>query len=192
MNIRRLVAFLTAAAPLFAGPSAEKPASTSSGSALMQQVFDSTISEAEAEKADWPVRLSEAEWRTRLSPFQYEVLREKETEQPFTGEYDDNHRDGIYYSAATGQPLFGSSAKFDSGTGWPSFYEPISPDAVKYIRDESYGMVRIEIVDSLSGSHLGHVFPDGPEPTNLRYCINSASLVFVPAGGQPPMIVGTK
>lgn len=190
MKIRTLVVFLAAAAALAALPSADKAdTAAGSGGTLMKQVLESTIPATEADKMDWPVRLSEAEWRKRLTPFQYGVLREKDTEHPFTGEYEKNHREGTYYSAATGQPLFSSRAKFDSGTGWPSFYEPIAPDAVKYIRDDSYGMTRIEIVDSLSGSHLGHVFPDGPEPTNLRYCINSASLVFVPEGGRAPEIL---
>ncbi len=184
-----LAVFLAAATTLFAGPSAQAPAGESSGGNLMKQVLESAIAEAEARRIDWPVRLSQDEWRKRLSPLQYHVLREKGTERAFTGEYDKNHSEGTYYSAATGQPLFSSKAKFDSGTGWPSFYEPISPDAVKYIRDESYGMVRIEVVDSLSGSHLGHVFPDGPEPTGLRYCMNSASLLFVPEGGKPPEIL---
>lgn len=189
MSILTLAAFLAAAIPLFAGPSAERPAAETSGGNLMKQVLESAITEDEARKIDWPVRLTEDEWRKRLSPLQYHVLREKGTERAFTGEYEKNHREGTYYSAATGQPLFSSKAKFDSGTGWPSFFEPISPDAVRYIRDESYGMVRIEVVDSLSGSHLGHVFPDGPAPTNLRYCMNSASLLFVPEGGQAPEIL---
>jgi len=185
------IALLGLVAPLSAAPSAEKPRSADATGSLMQQVMSSAIPEPEAHKTVYPVRLSDEEWRKRLSPFQYRVLREKDTERPFTGEYDGNHRDGTYYSAATGQPLFSSKAKFDSGTGWPSFYEPISTDAVKYIEDRAYGVVRIEIVDSLSGSHLGHAFPDGPPPTGMRYCINSASLLFVPQGGAPPKVLGT-
>ncbi|MFA7567469.1 MAG: peptide-methionine (R)-S-oxide reductase MsrB, partial [Alkalispirochaeta sp.] len=100
-----------------------------------------------------------------------------------------NKEAGTYYSAATGEPLFSSEAKFDSGTGWPSFFQPLKPDAVRYHVDKSYGMVRVEVVDSLSGSHLGHVFTDGPEPTGLRYCLNSASLVFVPEGEEPPPLI---
>ena len=137
----------------------------------------------------YPIELSEEEWKARLMDFEYHVLREKGTERAFTGKLNKEYREGTYYSAATGQPLFSSEAKFDSGTGWPSFYEPISPDAVKLIEDNSYGMRRIEAVDSLSGSHLGHVFQDGPKPTGLRYCMNSASLIFVPEGEEPPQIV---
>jgi peptide-methionine (R)-S-oxide reductase len=148
------------------------------------------MTEAEAESYDWKVKMDESEWLERLSSFQYQVLRQKATERAFTGEYDKFYEEGTYYSAATGQPVFSSESKFSSGTGWPSFYEPIDPDAVKYVVDNSYGMRRVEIVDSLSGSHLGHVFPDGPAPTGLRYCINSASLIFVPKGGEPPEILG--
>jgi methionine-R-sulfoxide reductase len=196
MHVTTLAVFLVAAAlpAALAAPSAERPAvaAAGSGSGLMEQVLASTMTEEEAEKVDWPVKLSEDEWRGRLTAFQYEVLREKATEYPFTGEHNKNAAEGIYYSAATGQPLFSSATKFDSGTGWPSFYQPISPDAVRYIGDNSLGMMRIEIVDSLSGSHLGHVFPDGPEPTFMRYCINSASLVFVPRGGKPPEILKSR
>ncbi len=135
------------------------------------------------------VELSEEEWRTRLSEFQYFILREHGTERAFTGELLDVEESGTYYSAATGEPLFHSSTKFESGTGWPSFTEPIEPDAVRYRLDTSYGMVRVEVVDSLSGSHLGHVFPDGPEPTGLRYCMNSAAMVFVPDGEEPPALI---
>lgn len=137
----------------------------------------------------FPVELSEEEWRRRLDGFRYHVLREQGTERAFTGELYDNKETGTYYSAATGQPLFHSSTKYESGTGWPSFWEPIEPEAVRYRVDTAYGMVRIEVIDSLSGSHLGHVFPDGPEPTGLRYCLNSASLIFVPEGGDPPELI---
>lgn len=137
----------------------------------------------------FPVSLSEEEWRNRLGDFEYHVLREKGTERAFTGPLYNNKQKGTYYSAATGQPLFTSETKFESGTGWPSFTEPIAPDAVRYRVDRTYGMVRVEVVDSLSGSHLGHVFPDGPEPTGLRYCLNSASLLFVPDGQEPPPLI---
>jgi methionine-R-sulfoxide reductase len=142
------------------------------------------------EEHQFTVTLDDKEWRTRLKPDQYYVLRQRGTERPFTGEYDKNIREGVYYSAATGQPLFSSTSKYDSGTGWPSFYEPISPDAVLYRVDHDIGMPRIEIIDSLSGSHLGHVFEDGPAPTGLRYCMNSVSLIFVPKGDTPPPILG--
>ncbi len=135
------------------------------------------------------VELSEDEWRSRLTDFQFFILREHGTERAFTGELLDVGQTGTYYSAATGEPLFHSSTKFESGTGWPSFTEPIEPDAVRYRLDTSYGMVRVEVVDSLSGSHLGHVFPDGPEPTGLRYCMNSAAMVFVADGEDPPALI---
>jgi methionine-R-sulfoxide reductase len=137
----------------------------------------------------YPIQKTEKEWKEMLSEEQYNILREHGTERAFTGEYWDNKKKGIYYSAATGQPLFSSEHKFKSGTGWPSFYQPIEEGAVKEIEDRSYGMVRIEIVDSGSGSHLGHVFNDGPEPTGLRHCMNSASMIFVAEGDEPPAIV---
>ena len=134
----------------------------------------------------FPVTLTEEEWKRRLSSRQYRILRKKGTEPPFTGEYYDNHRKGTYYSAASGQPLFSSQTKYDSGSGWPSFYETLDPEAVVLVEDDSHGMRRIEVLDSTTGSHLGHLFHDGPQPTGLRYCINSASLVFVPEGEDPP------
>ncbi len=134
----------------------------------------------------FPIEMSEEEWKKRLTPEQYYILRQRGTERAFTGALYKNQQKGSYFSAATGQPLFSSSTKYDSGSGWPSFWEPIDPDAVRYRVDFDLGYPRVEVVDSLSGSHLGHVFGDGPSPTGLRYCINSAALIFVPEGGAPP------
>ncbi len=147
------------------------------------------ISVAEGASYDYPMQLSEEQWKQRLSDEQYYILREEGTERPFTDPLNDNKKKGIYYSAATGQPVFSSETKFESGTGWPSFYEPISKEAVVLKEDNSFGSTRIEVEDSGSGSHLGHVFPDGPQPTGLRYCLNGAALLFVAEGEDSPALV---
>ncbi len=123
---------------------------------------------------------SDEELRKLLTPEQYHVMKENGTERPFTNAYHNNKAEGIYVDRISGVPLFSSKTKFDSGTGWPSFYAPISPKVVKEVVDREYGMVRTEVRAAKSDSHLGHVFDDGPAPTGLRYCMNSASLRFIP------------
>lgn len=144
-----------------------------------------------------PVVKSDGEWKRLLGEPAYSILRKEGTERAFTGALDKEYRSGTYYSAATGQPLFRSETKFDSGTGWPSFSKPISADAVILKWDNILGYPRVEVEDSSSGSHLGHVFDDGPGPsarfpegTGLRFCINSASLIFVPDGSEVPELLG--
>ena len=127
---------------------------------------------------EFRVEKSDEEWKTQLSAEQFQITRKKGTEAPFSGEHCSTYDEGIYNCVCCGSALFDSGIKYDSHSGWPSFTRPISENAIKYHKDNSYGMVRVEVVCNVCDAHLGHVFPDGPEPTGLRFCINSESIVL--------------
>lgn len=129
---------------------------------------------------------TEAEWHKILTPSQYEITRDKDTETAFCGAFYDNHQDGIYHCVCCNLPLFTSSTKFDSGTGWPSFFQPVAPENVSAKTDTSFGMERTEVHCTRCDGHLGHVFDDGPPPTGQRYCMNSGAMTFVPKGHEVP------
>jgi peptide-methionine (R)-S-oxide reductase len=143
-------------------------------------IFDRTPPPHDHDDPRYPVRKSDAEWKSQLDPMQYQVARHAATERAFTGAYWDHWASGEYRCVGCNAVLFASQTKFDAGCGWPSYWEPVNADVIERVEDRSHGMVRVEVRCRQCGSHLGHVFPDGPHPTGERYCINSAAIDFKP------------
>ena len=176
---------VVAAAALLPGcESPEDEAAATPAQAAAAQPTDEPTMKNKTQKQAYPLAKSDEQWRKELTPEQYEILRKKGTERAFTGEYWDNKEEGTYVCAGCAQPLYSSQTKFESGTGWPSFWQAVSENAVATEDDSSWFMKRTELLCSNCGGHLGHVFNDGPQPTGMRHCINSASLKFVPAEEQ--------
>lgn len=193
MNLRYLapIIFVTAAAAVWAGNSMKNNSTSTSTPAAVSATGEACAVDGEKSACGLPsnvvidmskttVKKTDAEWKKMLTPEQYQVARKQGTEPPFRNKYWNNHEDGVYLSICSDTPLFDSRDKFDSGTGWPSFTKPIEDKFVAIDRDVTFGMVREEVHCSVDGGHLGHVFDDGPRPTGKRYCINSASLRFMP------------